>query len=526
MLPIGLEFLVQPASVTIVIFLSPFFGNTSSPLPLVQQEPPSLDKEPRDRTVPVVMAVLFCLGAVLFFQHLPLGLRSPVRLLCLGAVLWLIFMAVQTVRTWTFNWKKLAFSLILACLFYAALHLVCLVFIRLMAPRDDRIATRVITSLAEEHRMGIKAMLAGVSYEMYDREIGWVPRPGHKQDDVRISQQGLRSPREYAIPPPDPEKRILCLGDSFTFGNGVSDTETYPYQAEQIRPGTEWINLGISGTCLAQSLLHYRKSGRKFGGRYVVIGFMTDDAKRTVNCFRPFVNPYNPFTKPFAKYSNGKFSIEPNPYQDPSDYRRLLSNEGPEIERLLKIDYLTWSKQAVTRDPVLRTAQYIHESMNLDRNIDSLLNRRRPKPPVQREMADDPYGSLTWDPSEGSWKLSDSAVDPYGQAIWKPGSLGFIALTRVFDLYYNEIIADGRVPLIVIIPGPLDVMNYRRRIPKLYESLMDHLKAKRYRYFDFLDPLVAMHKDNLAIKALFFQRHFPGSINRELAGEIIKALHL
>jgi hypothetical protein len=146
---------------------------------------------------------------------------------------------------------------------------------------------------------------------MFDRDIGWVPRPGHREGGTQISLQGLRSLREYVIPPPDPDNRVLCLGDSFTYGHSVSDTETYPCHAEHLRPGTEWINLGISGACLTQCLLQYRKNGRKFGGRHVVIGFMTDDAKRTVNCFRSFLTHWNPFTKPFAKYSNGTFSIEP-----------------------------------------------------------------------------------------------------------------------------------------------------------------------------------------------------------------------
>ncbi|OAI56737.1 hypothetical protein AYO49_00480 [Verrucomicrobiaceae bacterium SCGC AG-212-N21] len=450
-------------------------------------------------------------------------------MLVLSAVVWLVFLSVQTVRAWRFSAKNILFSAALISLFYAALHLICLVFVKLMSSRDDRLAMRVMTSLAEEHKMGIRAMLSGATYEMYDRDIGWVLRPGYSGDGVTISQQGLRSHREYAIPPLDPERRFLCLGDSFTFGNGVSDTETYPACAEQLRPGTEWVNLGISGSCLTQCLLHYRKNGRKFGGRHVVIGFMTDDGKRTVNSFRAFLTPYNPFTKPFAKYSNGKFSIEPNPYQDISDYQKLLANEGPEIERLVKIDYLTWSNQAASRNPVLRTAGYVVEAMHVERNIDVLLHRPAKKVPVKATKTTtrvDPYSRLTWDESEKHWSFNAGGVDPYGQAIWNPDSPGFVALTRVFDLLYNEIITDGRVPLIVLIPGPFDVENYRRQYPRVYGSLVDHLKAKGYHCLDFLDPLVALHKDDLSMKTIFVARHFRPSINKELAARIIKELQV
>lgn len=485
-----------------------------------------------DRTLRVVSAVLFSLGVITLFQHLPGWSRWPARLLCLGALGWLVHCFIQTVRAASFSGKKLVFSLILGALFYVTLSLLCQVFIKFMSTRDERIATHVITSLAEEHRTGIKLMLEGASYELYDRDVGWVPRPGHGSKGELISRQGLRSLREYAIPAPDPSQRILCLGDSFTYGDCVGDTETYPYHAEQLCPGTEWINLGITGACLTQALLHYRKTGRKFGGKHVVIGFMTDDAKRSVNCFRPFVTMWNPFTKPFAKYSDGVFSIEPNPYQDINDYRKLLANEGPEIARLLKLDYLTWSHQVAARNPILHTAEYAYEIMNLDRSFDALLGRMPKKVTKKKTAADpyakarDPYGRILWDPAQQRWKRSEEHVDPYGRAIWRPDSLGFIALTRLFDLFYKEVIADGRVPLIVIIPGPLDVENHTKHLPKLYEALIDHFEVRHYRYFDFLDPLVAAHQDDLSPEALFVIRHYNSGLNKELAAEIIKALHL
>lgn len=122
--------------------------------------------------------------------------------------------------------------------------------------------------------------------------------------------------------------------------------------------------------------------------------------------------------------------------------------------------------------------------------------------------------------------MTNGGGDPYGRAIWNPDSPGFVALTRVFDLLFNEIIADGRVPLIVIIPGPLDVENYRKQRPRLYEALMDHFKTKQYRYLDFLDPLVAAHQGDLSYQALFHARHFLAPINKELAEATIKALPL
>jgi hypothetical protein len=39
----------------------------------------------------------------------------------------------------------------------------------------------------------------------------------------------------------------LILGDSFTFGDEVSDNETYSYYLQQMLPHTEVINMGVHG---------------------------------------------------------------------------------------------------------------------------------------------------------------------------------------------------------------------------------------------------------------------------------------
>lgn len=450
---------------------------------------------------------MFCLAAVVFFQHMPTGLRWPVRLLTLISAVWLMIATVRKIRATKFSGKKMVFSLIIAGFFYAALSLICHVFIGLMGQRDDRLTSHGFDSLSAKCRSGIEAMLNGTSNNAFDWEVGWVPRPGFQSDLYHINQQGIRGLREYPLTPPDPAKRILCMGDSFTFGYEVIENETYPHHAELLRRGTEWINLGNCGTCLLQSLLHYRKTGKKFGGKHVVIGFMTDDGKRTVNCFRPFISPNEgstPYAKPFAKYSKRKFSIEPNPYQYISGYRTLLANESQELTRLRQIDYLAWSRQADTANPILRTMNFAWESLHVDRSIDSLLAR----PPRKTGLKQHHFTS------------------PYGRAIWHPDSPGFKTLTRLFDLYHREVVADGRIPLIVIIPGALDVEHRNRQAPRQYASLVEHFKAKKFRYLDFLDPLAARHKMDFSYEALFVGTHYQGHVNKELAEEIIKALRL
>lgn len=59
-------------------------------------------------------------------------------------------------------------------------------------------------------------------------------RMDNSRYNVKTNSLGLRSLKEIPEKKPSDTINILCLGDSFTFGYGVNDTETYPYYLEQI----------------------------------------------------------------------------------------------------------------------------------------------------------------------------------------------------------------------------------------------------------------------------------------------------
>ena len=458
-------------------------------------------------TARVVTALLFVLGLVFFFQYTPNGLRWPLRVLWLASIIWLVVVTVRTVRTTRFTRRKIAFILIIGGFYYVVLLLICHVFIKEMSQRDDRLTTRGMTSLAPDCKSGIQAMLDDNQFNKFSAAMGWVPKPGRRRPGYNVSAQSVRGRRVYPQQPVNPEQRILCMGDSYTFGVAARDDETYPAQAEKLKPGTEWINFGIPGGCLVQSYQRYMHEARHYGGRRVVIGFMTNDAQRTVNVFRPFLiaDSGAPLTKPFAKYVEGKFSIEPNPCTSTADLVRLLGHESDELKKLLQLDYLTWGGRGGKSGPISRTAGYVWEVMRLENNVDTLLDHRLPL---------------------GQFVTSILPLDPYGRDIWNPASPGFKAICAMFDRFHAQVVSDGREPLFVIIPGPLDVDDYRRDLPRQYAALVDHLEAKNFAFLDFLDPLVSKHRSDLSEDALFVRLHYRGHINKELAEAIIKALEL
>lgn len=447
------------------------------------------------------------LVALLFLEKLPGWSLWPMRLLFAAAGLFLAGAIVGKIARSKWDAKVAVFSLILAAFLYGTLHLMCLVWVKLMSAKDEALTTVDTSALTEKSRRGVRAQLSGDSPVVFDREIGWVHRAGYSWKGHTISAQGLRGTRTYPETPADPERRLLCVGDSFTFGYEVGDDQTYPHHGEQVRPGTEWINLGICGAGLTQALLQYRQNGRKFGGRYVVIGFMTNNNKRTVNCFRPFVSPddpMTPLTQPFAKVSNGRFSLEPNPYQALSDYERLLADEAGEIGRLYQMDYFTWSNQQGSRNPVLRTLRYVADKRDVGRNWDRLLGRPVDESPVKYRPGDDPYGI----------------------SLWHPRSPGFQANAAVFDRFVSEVVADGRVPLIVFLPSAQDVEERAKGKPAKHGAMLKHLERQGYRFFDFLDSLSARYPDALKKERFYVNTHFNGETNRFLAEEIVKALAL
>ena len=451
--------------------------------------------------------MLVIVAALLFLGQFPAWLHWPVRVACAAAVVLLVSSAFRFLRTVKLEVKKVVFSLILLAIVYGTVHVMCHVFVTLMSERDETLVDVEPSRLSHKARLGIQAMLDGQSPVIYDREIGWVHRPGYQWNGHTVTEQGFRGTRIYPETPADPAKRIICVGDSFTFGYEEADNETFPYFGEQLRPGTEWVNMGICGAGLTQALLQYRKTGRKFGGKHVVIAFMTDNQKRTVNCFRALVAPTSsmtPLTQPYARMTNGRLSIEPNPFQDISDYPKLLANEATELARLEALDYPSWSNQHPSHNPVVRTLAYVAESWSVPQNFATLLNQ--PEKKVVKDLR--------------------KMENPYGNAIWEPESPGFQANIAVFDLFYNEVIQDGRIPLIVILPDIEDVKHRARGRKPVHHALLAHLKDKGYRHFDFLDSLERRHPENFTKEAFFVATHYNGETNKFLAEEIIKALEL
>jgi hypothetical protein len=113
-----------------------------------------------------------------------------------------------------------------------------------------------------------------------DPVLGWSNRPNANgtlafpkefQHTVVINRRGLRD-SDHSYSTTTVPFRILCLGDSFTFGSGVSSTESYPAALARILgPPYEVINAGTPGWSTLQELLWLESEGLRYGPSVVLL---------------------------------------------------------------------------------------------------------------------------------------------------------------------------------------------------------------------------------------------------------------
>jgi lysophospholipase L1-like esterase len=115
-----------------------------------------------------------------------------------------------------------------------------------------------------------------------DRKLYWRLKAGQDcytkigRRPVHINSRGTRGP-EFQIEKPSGTFRILSLGDSRTFGWGLSDEETYSRRLEYLlrersgRP-VEVINAGVNAWSYPQMQVYFRDEGLAFQPDLVILG--------------------------------------------------------------------------------------------------------------------------------------------------------------------------------------------------------------------------------------------------------------
>jgi hypothetical protein len=152
-------------------------------------------------------------------------------------------------------------------------------------------------------------------YIRHDADLGWSLLPGSiisapgVEAPLHIDARGFRSTHENGAAPAG-RPRVVCSGDSYTFGDGVGDAATWCAQLETLDPRLATLNLGVSGYGVDQAYLRYMRDGKDLGERVHVFAFIDDDFRRMgVRHIKPYLTatdgglvvhnvPVPPFERP------------------------------------------------------------------------------------------------------------------------------------------------------------------------------------------------------------------------------------
>jgi lysophospholipase L1-like esterase len=94
---------------------------------------------------------------------------------------------------------------------------------------------------------------------------------------METNGQRFRGP-EVAAPKPEGVLRVACLGDSHTWGDGVSDDETWPAQLQgHAAPGVEIMNCGVNGYDTLQEVLWYERFVEPLDPDLVLLCYFAND---------------------------------------------------------------------------------------------------------------------------------------------------------------------------------------------------------------------------------------------------------
>ncbi|MBN2565055.1 MAG: hypothetical protein JXB46_05040 [Candidatus Eisenbacteria bacterium] len=154
----------------------------------------------------------------------------------------------------------------------------------------------------------LRVLAAGhnMSVVEYEPVRGWHGRPNARlvfdqpsfSIDVAQNSLGYRD-RERAVMKPPGAVRILCCGDSFTWGWGVQQDQIYTHLLEEMcdrtDPRTEVINAGVSGQNTSQALLGLLDHGFAFSPDLVIYQASDNDIEGNLPASAPgiWVSPHH-----------------------------------------------------------------------------------------------------------------------------------------------------------------------------------------------------------------------------------------
>jgi len=160
----------------------------------------------------------------------------------------------------------------------------------------------------------------------YDQHLGWASLPDTYIPDmygpgvyVRINSRGFRNDEEIHAAVPDGKTRIICSGDSFTYGEGVANNHSWCHFLSVHDNSLETVNLGQPGYGVDQMYLRYMRDSIDLEHSVHIFAFIGADLDRM-----GLSNNYH-YGKPVLDIADDALIVEnsPVPYIRPAIGRAL-----------------------------------------------------------------------------------------------------------------------------------------------------------------------------------------------------------
>lgn len=252
---------------------------------------------------------------------------------------------------WTVRLVLLGASLLLSCLLAEGAY-------RLLGPRpfkDSELGyqdgtraslSEIIKTLRERAKQrgelgeGPRGSLSrGRIRQWYDRPEGdWFAADG--SIEITVNSLGFRD-EEFPVAKPAGEFRVLCLGDSFTFGPGVLNRDTWVEQLEEMLAAdrgqpVQAINVGFAANGAYYTGGGYAEwlasDGLRFAPDLVIVGFCLNDMHKAVPMLGYAVPPQQPWLGGISALLNGiqqQLAIREAKAYDFSPHITALVTEDP-----------------------------------------------------------------------------------------------------------------------------------------------------------------------------------------------------
>jgi hypothetical protein len=148
----------------------------------------------------------------------------------------------------------------------------------------------------------------------FDEYLGWagarsvrIPDMYGRGKHVYTNSSGFRNTDDTSITPPEGKLRILCSGDSFTYGQGVGNDDSWCQQLADQDDRLVTVNMAMPGYGIDQMYLRYLRDGHVLEHAVHIFAFVSGDLTRAA-----FDNFYR-YGKPVLSVEQEKLSVVNTP---------------------------------------------------------------------------------------------------------------------------------------------------------------------------------------------------------------------